>query len=46
MERITIKESKRCIILKKGEDLENASYYTITPSKGGNGWEDIKYFKK
>jgi len=46
MERITVKEAKKHIILKKGENIEEASYYTITPSKGGDGWEDVKYFKK
>ena len=46
MERITVKEAKKYISLKKDEDIENASYYTITPSKDGDGWEDVKYFKK
>jgi hypothetical protein len=47
MGRITKQQSDQYISLKEdytGAGLEAAKYFTITPSKKGNGWEDITYY--
>ncbi len=45
--RITPKKAKNYIPLKENygnTDLEYAKYFTLTPSKKGNGWEDVTYY--
>jgi hypothetical protein len=46
MKRITVEESKHFVPLHKDlkTEFENASYYTLTPSEEGNGWEDVEYY--
>jgi hypothetical protein len=47
MERITELKSKEYIPLKENYNdtsVKSASYFTITPSEKGEGWEDITYF--
>ena len=47
MKRITEHESKTFIPLKENygnTDVENAAFFTITPSERGEGWEDITYY--
>tara|TARA_R110002012_G_scaffold275219_1_gene461754 strand:- start:76 stop:558 length:483 start_codon:yes stop_codon:yes gene_type:complete len=46
LERITLEESEQFVPLKNdpNSDLHDASYYTLTPSKRGKGWEDITYY--
>lgn len=47
MERITQEQAKQYISLKEdytGKGLENAVYFTITPSAKGDGWEDVTYY--
>jgi hypothetical protein len=47
MERITELKSREFIPLKENYSdthVKNASYFTITPSKRGEGWEDVTYF--
>ena len=46
MERITVEEAKQFVPLVKDikSDIGDASYYTLTPSEEGNGWEDVSYF--
>ena len=47
MERITKQQSDQYISLKEdytGVGLEAAKYFTLTPSKKGNGWEDVVYY--
>ena len=47
MERITPQQAKQYISLKEdytGKGLENAVYFTITPSEKGDGWEDVTYY--
>tara|TARA_B100000780_G_C21071061_1_gene430984 strand:+ start:40 stop:510 length:471 start_codon:yes stop_codon:yes gene_type:complete len=47
MERITELKSREFIPLKENyvdTKLKNAEYFTITPSKRGEGWEDVTYF--
>jgi len=47
MERITKQQSKQYISLKEdytGKGLEAAAYFTLTPSKMGDGWEDVTYY--
>ena len=41
MHKITIKKSQQ-FFPSKG--VENASYFTLTPSSRGKGWEDVNYF--
>ena len=47
MDRITKNEAKQYISC--GEDftshgIENAKYFTLTPSPLGDGWEDVTYY--
>tara|TARA_B110000977_G_C11060943_1_gene485949 strand:+ start:1195 stop:1674 length:480 start_codon:yes stop_codon:yes gene_type:complete len=45
--RITLEESKNYIPCDddfKGEGMENAVYFSLSPSHIGDGWEDIKYY--
>ena len=45
--RITTEEAKQYIPLKENygnTDLENAEYFTLTPSKRGGGWESVTYY--
>ena len=47
MRRITIEEAQEFIPLKENfldQSVKNAEYFTITPSKQGDGWEDVTYF--
>ena len=47
MKRITEHESKTFIPLKENygnTDIENAAFFTITPSERGEGWEDVTYY--
>lgn len=47
MERITQEKAKQFISLKEdytGVGLEGAVYFTIEPSKKGDGWEDVTYY--
>ena len=47
MKRITKSESKNFIPLKENygnTGLENAAFFTITPSERGEGWEDVTYY--
>ena len=45
--RITPKEAKQYIPLKENygnTDLENAEFFTLTPSAKGDGWENVTYY--
>ena len=47
MKRLTDIEAKQFIPLKENygnTGLENAAFYTITPSERGEGWEDVTYY--
>lgn len=47
MERITKGQAKQYISLKEdytGKGLEAAAYFTLTPSKMGDDWEDVTYY--
>lgn len=47
MERITEQKAKQFISLKDdytGQGIESAAYFTITPSKKGDGWENVTYY--
>ena len=47
MERITTQEAEGFIPLSENysdTQVKNASYFTISPSKKGDGWEDVTYF--
>ena len=47
MERITVKEAKKYIALKDNysdKSVEAAAYFTLTPSKNGDGWENVTYY--
>jgi hypothetical protein len=47
MKKITEQEAKGFIPLKENygnEESTNASFYTITPSNRGEGWEKVTYF--
>ena len=49
MERITDEEAKEYISCKDdftSDDVDNAEYFTLTPSLKGEGWEDVTYFTK
>ena len=41
MQRISIKESNQ---LFPAKDVSDASYFTLSPSLKGDGWEDVNYF--
>ena len=41
MQRISIKESNQFFPAK---DVSDASYFTLSPSLKGDGWEDVNYF--
>lgn len=45
--RITLEEAKQLIPLKENygnTGLENAEFFTITPSERGDGWENVTYY--
>ncbi len=45
--RLTEQEAKLFIPLKENygnTDIENAAFYTITPSERGDGWETVTYY--
>ena len=47
MERLELDQAKTFIPLKENygnTEVENASYFTLTPSKLGDGWEDVTYY--
>lgn len=47
MKRITEHESKTFIPLKENygnTGIENAAFFTITPSERGEGWENVTYY--
>ena len=47
MERITKKVAKGFIPLRENygnTGVENAAFFTITPSERGEGWEDVTYY--
>ena len=47
LNRLTIEEASQYIPLKENygnTGVENAEFFTITPSAKGNGWEDITYY--
>ena len=47
MERITEKVAKGLIPLRENygnTGIENAAFFTITPSERGEGWEDVTYY--
>ena len=44
MERITVEESKKLVPYTDDLINGNIEYFTITPSDGGDGWEDISYY--
>ena len=47
MKRITDKVAKGYIPLRENygnTGLENAAFFTITPSERGEGWEDVTYY--
>ena len=47
MERITEKVAKGLIPLRENygnTGVENAAFFTITPSERGEGWEDVTYY--
>ena len=49
MERITAEEAKEYISCKDdftSDNIDNAEYFTLTPSPKGDGWEDVTYFTK
>jgi hypothetical protein len=47
MKKLTDLESKQFIPLKENygnTGIENAAFFTITPSERGEGWEDVTYY--
>ncbi|MDB4300322.1 GIY-YIG nuclease family protein [bacterium] len=47
MKRLTVLESKQFIPLRENygdTGIENAAFFTITPSERGEGWEDVTYY--
>lgn len=47
MKRITIEKAKGLIPLRENygnTGLENAEFFTLTPSERGEGWEDVTYY--
>ena len=46
MERITSKEAEQFVPLKNDmkSNLTDASYFTLTPSKRGENWDDVTYY--
>lgn len=49
MKRITIEEAQKYISCKEdfnNDGLKNAAFFTLSPSPGGDGWEDVTYYTK
>ena len=47
LDKITVQEAKQFIPLKENygnTDLEQAKYFTLTPSAKGDGWENVTYY--
>jgi hypothetical protein len=47
MKRITEQQAKQYFPLKENygnTGIENAAFFTITPSKRGDGWENVTYY--
>ena len=47
MKRLTVLESKQFIPLRENygdTGIENAAFFTITPSERGEEWEDVTYY--
>ena len=47
MEKLTVEQAKMFIPLKENygnTEVEHASYFTLSPSKMGDGWEDVTYY--
>ena len=46
MKCITAKEAEQFVPLINDmkSDLGDAAYFTLTPSKRGEGWEDVTYY--
>ena len=46
LEFITLEEAKQFVPLKNDmkSDLDDAAYYTLSPSKRGEDWEDVTYY--
>ena len=47
MKKLTVLESKQFIPLRENygnTGIENAAFFTITPSERGEGWEDVTYY--
>lgn len=47
MKRITVEEAKQYIPCSEdftSKGIEKAKYFTLTPSKRGDGWEDVTYY--
>ncbi len=47
MKKLTVLESKQFIPLKENygnTGIENAAFFTVTPSERGEGWEDVTYY--
>lgn len=47
MERITVEQAQEFIPLKENygnTEVEYASYFTLTPSEMGDGWETVTYY--
>jgi hypothetical protein len=49
MNRITVEEAREFVPCDDdftNEGIDNAEYFTLTPSPQGNGWENITYYTK
>ena len=47
MKRITEQQAKQYFPLKENygnTGVDNAAFFTITPSKRGDGWENVTYY--
>ena len=46
LEFITVEEAKQFVPLRNDmkSDLDDAAYYTLSPSKRGEDWEDVTYY--
>jgi len=46
LEFITVEEAKQFVPLRNDmkSDLDDAAYYTLSPSKRGKDWEDVTYY--
>ena len=46
MKRITIEEAEQFVPLQNDmkSELDDAAYFTLTPSNKEDGWEDVSYF--